>query len=93
MLKFYSKDQVKTANSSESACIFPHVIFIRVIRIIRVIREIRVIRVIRVISSGIPEFRPFGQKGKFSAFGFRFWPPKVKAQYGRNSRKGCSILK
>ena len=37
--------------------------------------------------SGIPEFRSFGQKGNFSAFGFWFRPPKVKAEYGRNSRK------
>ena len=44
------------------------------------------------IHSGIPEFRPFGQKGKFSAFGFRFRPPKLKAEYGRNSRKALDFL-
>ena len=42
--------------------------------------------------SGIPEFRSFGQKGKFSTFGFRFRPPKVKAEYGRNSRKALDFL-
>ena len=40
-----------------------------------------------MFCSGLPEFRSFGQKGKFSPFGFRFRPPKVKAEYGRNSRK------
>ena len=35
-------------------------------------------------NSGLPEFRSFGQKGKFSPFGFRFRPPKVKAEYGQN---------
>ena len=44
------------------------------------------------LGSGIPEFRPFGQKGKFSAFGFRFRPPKLKAEYGRNSRKALDFL-
>ena len=41
-----------------------------------------------IISSGIPEAETFGRKGKFSAFGFRFWfrPPKLKAAYGRNSK-------
>ena len=43
-------------------------------------------------SSGIPEFRPFGQKGKFSAFGLRFRPPKLKAEYGLNSRKALDFL-
>ena len=43
-------------------------------------------------SSSIPEFRPFGQKGKFSAFGLRFRPPKLKAEYGRNSRKALDFL-
>ena len=43
-------------------------------------------------TSGIPEFRPFGQKGKFSAFGLRFRPPKLKAEYGRNSRKALDFL-
>ena len=32
--------------------------------------------------SGIPEAETFGRKGKFSAFGFRFRQPKVKAEYG-----------
>ena len=45
-----------------------------------------------VNCSGIPEFRPFGQKGKFSAFGLRFRPPKLKAEYGRNSRKALDFL-
>ena len=44
------------------------------------------------IYSGIPEFRSFGQKGKFSTFGFRFRPPKVKAEYGRNSRKALDFF-
>ena len=39
-----------------------------------------------LVLSGIPEFQPFGQKGKFSAFGLRFRPPKLKAEYGRNSK-------
>ena len=43
-------------------------------------------------SSGLPEFRSFGQKGKFSPFGFRFRPPKVKAEYGRNSRKALDFF-
>ena len=47
--------------------------------------------------SGLPEFRSFGQKGKFSPFGFRFRLPKVKAEYGRNSsrnsRKALSCRK
>ena len=51
------------------------------------------IEFIRSVSySGIPEFRPFGQKGKFSAFGFRFRPPKLKAEYGRNSRKALDFF-
>ena len=45
-----------------------------------------------VLPSGIPEFRSFGQKGKFSTFGFRFRPPKVKAEYGRNSRKALDFF-
>ena len=45
-----------------------------------------------VSTSGIPEFRSFGQKGKFSTFGFRFRPPKVKAEYGRNSRKALDFF-
>ena len=43
-------------------------------------------------TSGIPEFRSFGQKGKFSTFGFQFRPPKVKAEYGRNSRKALDFF-
>ena len=42
--------------------------------------------------SGIPEAETFGQNRKFSAFGFRFRPPKVKAEYGRNSRKALDFL-
>ena len=37
--------------------------------------------------SGIPEAESFGRNRKFSAFGFRFRLPKLKAEYGRNSRK------
>ena len=49
-------------------------------------------------SSSIPEFRPFGQKGKFSAFGLRFRPPNLKAEYGRKSNfriinQNTSLLK
>ena len=44
------------------------------------------------MSSGIPEAETFGRKGKFSAFGFRFRPPKLKAEYGRNSRKALDFL-
>ena len=43
-------------------------------------------------SSGLPEFRSFGQKGKFSAFGLWFRPPKLKTEYGRNSRKALDFL-
>ena len=43
-------------------------------------------------SSGIPEAETFGRKGKFSAFGLRFRPPKLKAEYGRNSRKALDFL-
>ena len=42
--------------------------------------------------SGIPEAKTFGRKGKFLAFGFRFRPPKLKAEYGRNSRKALDFL-
>ena len=35
-------------------------------------------------SSGIPDAETFGRKGKFSTLGFRFRPPKLKAEYGRN---------
>ena len=42
--------------------------------------------------SGIPEAETFGRKGKFSAFGLRFRPPKLKAEYGRNSRKALDFL-
>ena len=43
-------------------------------------------------SSGIPEAETFGRNRKFSAFGLRFRPPKVKAEYGRNSRKALDFL-
>ena len=43
-------------------------------------------------SSGIPEAETFGRKGKFSAFGLRFRPPKLKAEYGRNSRKALDFF-
>ena len=42
--------------------------------------------------SGIPEAETFGRNRKFSAFGFRFRPPKVKAEYGRNSRKALDFF-
>ena len=42
--------------------------------------------------SGIPEAETFGRNRKFSAFGFRFRPPKVKAEYGRNSRKALGFF-
>ena len=45
-----------------------------------------------VDCSGIPEAETFGRNRKFSAFGFRFRPPKVKAEYGRNSRKALDFL-
>ena len=38
-----------------------------------------------VFSSGIPEAKIFGRKRKFSAFGLRFRPPNLKAEYGRKS--------
>ena len=47
---------------------------------------------LEVISSGIPEAETFGRNRKFSAFGFRFRPPKVKAEYGRNSRKALDFF-
>ena len=53
---------------------------------------VRILDMGRGLTSGIPEFRSFGQKGKFSAFGFRFRPPKVKAEYGRNSRKALDFF-
>ena len=43
-------------------------------------------------SSGIPEAETFGQNRKFSAFGFRFRPPKVKAENERNSRKALDFF-
>ena len=43
-------------------------------------------------SSGIPEAETFGRNRKFSAFGFRFRPPKLKAEYGRNSRKALDFF-
>ena len=42
--------------------------------------------------SGIPEAETFGRNRKFSAFGFRFRPPKLKAEYGRNSRKALDFF-
>ena len=45
-----------------------------------------------VHTSGIPEAETFGRKGKFSAFGFWFRPLKLKAEYGRNSRKALDFL-
>ena len=42
--------------------------------------------------SGIPEAEIFGPKRRFSAFGLRFWPPKLKAEYGRNSRKALDFF-
>ena len=45
-----------------------------------------------ITCSGIPEAETFGRKGKFSAFGFQFWQPKLKAEYGRNSRKALDFL-
>ena len=36
-------------------------------------------------NSGIPEAEIFGRKRKFSLFGLRFWPPNLKAEYGRKS--------
>ena len=47
---------------------------------------VEIIPLYPVQPSGIPEAETFGQKGKFSAFGFRFRPPKLKAEYGRNSK-------
>ena len=35
--------------------------------------------------SGVPEAEIFGRKRKFLPFGFRFRPPKLKAEYGRMS--------
>jgi hypothetical protein len=43
-------------------------------------------------TSGIPEADTFGRKGKLSPFGFRFWPPKLKGEYSRNSRKALDSL-
>ena len=40
----------------------------------------------------LPEAETFCQKGKFSAFGFRFRPPKLKGEYGRNSRKALDFF-
>ena len=42
--------------------------------------------------SGIPEAETFGRNQKFSAFGFRFRLLKVKAEYGRNSRKALDFF-
>ena len=46
----------------------------------------------RLQTSGMPEAETFGRKGKFLALGFRFWPPKLKAEYGRNSKKALDFL-
>ena len=43
-------------------------------------------------NSGIPEAETFGRKGKFSAFGFRFRLPELKAENGRNSRKALDFF-
>ena len=45
-----------------------------------------------IIISGIPEAETFGRKGKFSDLGFRFRPPKLKAEYGQNSRKALDFI-
>ena len=50
------------------------------------------------IGSGTPETEIFGQKRKFSAFGLRFRPPNLKAEYGRKSNfriinQNTSLLK
>ena len=45
-----------------------------------------------LIFSGIPEAETFGRNRKFSAFGFRFQPPKLEAEYGHNSRKALDFL-
>ena len=37
-----------------------------------------------VQTSGIPEAETFGRNQKFSAFGLRFQPPILVAEYGRN---------
>ena len=50
------------------------------------------LKVGKVGNSGIPEAETFGRKGKFSAFGLRFRPPKLKAEYGRNSRKALDFV-
>ena len=42
--------------------------------------------------SGIPEAETFGRKGKFSALGFRFRPPKLKAECGRNFRNALDFF-
>ena len=44
------------------------------------------------IYSGIPEAETFGRNRNFSAFGFRFRPLKVKAEYGRNSKKALDFF-
>ena len=50
------------------------------------------------LCSGIPEAETFGQKRKFSAFGLRFRPLNLKAEYGRKSNfriidQNTSLLK
>ena len=39
-----------------------------------------------ISGSGIPEAETFGRNRKFSAFGFWFRLPKLKVEYGRNSK-------
>ena len=46
----------------------------------------------KALHSGIPEAETFGRNRKFSDFGFRFRPPKLKAEYGRNSRKALDFF-
>ena len=48
--------------------------------------------------SGIPEAKIFGQKRNFTAFGLRFRPPNLKAEYDRKSNfkiidQNTSLLK
>ena len=39
-----------------------------------------------------PQWYTRSRNRKFSAFGLRFRPPKVKAEYGRNSRKALDFF-
>ena len=47
---------------------------------------------ISMSNSGIPKAETFGRNRKFSAFGLWFWPPEVKTEYGRNSRKALDFF-